>query len=309
VDQDAREDPSGAGEPRLVWLVDPTPGQVDRARADLGLDARLARELVAGSRRARLELHGDTVLAVLPTLRYLEDTSDIESGRLVVIATPHLVVVTGLGDPLAVRALRDRVHNDQALVGLRSHGVLVALVDAVVVSYQEIDDEVARDLTEIEQDVFGGGNRTASTTIYRLKREVQEFRRAAVPLRSPVQELVYLSGDSAGPSYPRELRLQVQGAAHRLEVVLQDLDSYDTLLSDVLSAHLSRVGVQQNEDMRKISAWAAMITVPTLIAGIYGMNFDHMPELHWLLGYPLALVLMSTAVLLLWRTFRRSGWL
>ncbi len=297
----------GAPDTDFVWigLKDPTPEEFAFVVSELELHPLAVEDALVGSERAKVEVYDTTIFAVVKTLRYVEETSDIETGELMAFIGDHFVATLRHGDVAPLHHVRERLErHEQELLREGPVSVLHGLIDKVVDTYQEIDDEVAKDLTEIERDVFGGGNTSQSTTIYRLKREVLEFRRAALPLRVPLE---HLAEDDSLVS--KELRLQFRDTADHLATVLADIDSFDALLSDVLATHLSQIGVQQNSDMRKISAWAAMIAVPTLIAGIYGMNFDHMPELHWLAGYPLAVMVMALVVLVLWRSFKRSGWL
>ncbi|WP_122260910.1 magnesium/cobalt transporter CorA [Ornithinimicrobium cerasi] len=304
----ARLRAEGAPDNDFVWvgLKDPSAEEFAFVVSELALHPLAVEDVLAGNERAKIEVYDDTVLAVVKTLRYVESTSDIETGEIMAVIGDHVAVTLRHGDVAPLHHVRERLErHEQQLLREGPVAVLHAIVDKVVDTYQEIDEEVAQDLAEIERDVFGGGNQSHSTTIYRLKREVLEFRRAAQPLRFSMHQLV----EKGGIVRSKELRLQFRDVADHLSAVLADIESYDALLSDVLATHLSQIGVQQNSDMRKISAWAAMITVPTLIAGIYGMNFDHMPELHWLLGYPLALLLMVVVVTLLHRTFKRSGWL
>jgi magnesium transporter len=298
----------GAPEEDFVWvgLKDPTAEEFAFVVAELNLHPLAVEDILAGNERAKVEVYDDTILAVVKTLRYVESTSDIETGEIMAVVGRHVAVTLRHGDVAPLHHVRERLErHEQQILREGPVAVLHGLIDKVVDSYQQIDEEVAQDLAEIERDVFGGGNHAHSTTIYRLKREVLEFRRAAQPLRLSLHQLVEKGGIVAS----KELRLQFRDVSDHLSAVLADIESYDALLSDVLSTHLSQIAVQQNSDMRKISAWAAMITVPTLVAGIYGMNFDHMPELHWTLGYPLALLLMVVVVLALHRTFKRSGWL
>jgi magnesium transporter len=297
-----------APETDFVWigLKDPTPEEFDFVVTELDLHPLAVEDALVGSERAKVEVYDSTLFAVVKTLRYVEETSDIETGELMAFIGSHFVATLRHGDVAPLHHVRERLErHEQELLREGPVSVLHGLIDKVVDTYQEVDEEVAKDLTEIERDVFGGGNTSHSASIYRLKREVLEFRRAALPLRMPLEHLA----DDDGTLVSAELRLQFRDTADHLAAVLADIDSYDALLSDVLSTHLSQIGVQQNADMRKISAWAAMIAVPTLIAGIYGMNFDHMPELHWALGYPLTVFVMAVAVLVLRRSFKRSGWL
>jgi magnesium transporter len=154
--------------------------------------------------------------------------------------------------------------------------------------------------------VFSGSSEASSTTIYRLKREVLEFRRAAVPLAAPLR---MLHDGSRSPLPSKEIRLLFRDVADHLLKVIDHVESYDRLLTDILNAHLAQISVQQNNDMRKISAWVAIAAVPTMLAGIYGMNFDNMPELRWRYGYFAVLGLMAVTCVGLYRAFRKSGWL
>ncbi|MGO0574990.1 magnesium/cobalt transporter CorA [Ornithinimicrobium panacihumi] len=298
----------GAPDTDFLWvgLKDPTAEEFELVRAELDLHPLAVEDVLHGDQQAKVETYGHTIFAVVKTLRYVEATSDIETGEVMAVIGPHFVVTIRHGDAAPLDEVRQRLErHEQGLLDEGPLSVLHGLLDKVVDTYTQIDAEVDEDLRRIERDVFGGGNRTHSTTIYRLKREVLEFRRAAMPLRQPLTALTAKDG----PVPSRELRLHFRDVADHLGQVLQNIESYDALLTDVLSAHVSQIGVQQNADMRQISAWAAMIAVPTLIAGVYGMNFDHMPELHWLLGYPLALALMVVTVFILYRAFKRSGWL
>ncbi|HLS44774.1 MAG TPA: magnesium and cobalt transport protein CorA, partial [Ornithinicoccus sp.] len=172
-------------------------------------------------------------------------------------------------------------------------------------TYLEIDLEVAADLETIEESVFGSNDTAHSGAIYRLKREVLEFRRAAAPLGLHVE---WLASDG-GPIESPELRLRFRDVSDHLLRVTDHIETYDRLLADIFNAHLAQISIQQNNDMRQISAWVAIAAVPTMVAGIYGMNFEHMPELDWTLGYPVVLGLMALVCGLLYRAFKRSGWL
>ena len=197
-------------------------------------------------------------------------------------------------------------------------------MDAVVDAYVVIDRELERDLEEMEASVFageaddGGGTQRPGEVhkrersaagdarrIYLLKREVLEVRRAVMPLLEPLQRL----SDDPTPHVPDDARHFFRDVSDHLMRVADHIESYDRLLGDILSAHLTRVSVQQNADMRTISAWVAIAAVPTMIAGVYGMNFENMPELGWRFGYFMALGLMAGACALMYRAFKKSGWL
>ena len=183
--------------------------------------------------------------------------------------------------------------------------VMYAICDRVVDEYEKVGAALEVDVDEVEESVFSPARTDDSVRIYTLKREIAEVRRAVMPLREPMRRfaLAEESGiDEQTATYFRDV-------ADHLHRVSEVIDNLDVLLSTAFDAHLARISVQQNEDMRKISAGAALVVVPTLIAGIYGMNFDHMPELHWTYGYPFAIALMvGVSSVLLW-FFKQSGWL
>jgi magnesium transporter len=183
--------------------------------------------------------------------------------------------------------------------------VLYAVCDAVVDDYSEISFAVEADIEEVEERVFSPVRSNDAARIYNLKREVIEFRRAVRPLIEPMARLA----TGHVPRIHEHMHPFFRDVADHALRVSEQVDGFDDLLSSVLSANLAQVGVQQNSDMRRISAWVAIVAVPTMIAGIYGMNFDHMPELRWRLGYPLVLVVMLLACMTLYRLFKRSGWL
>jgi magnesium transporter len=166
-------------------------------------------------------------------------------------------------------------------------------------------DELVVDVDEIEASVFSTERTNDATRIYVLKRELAEVRRAVFPLREPVSRLA----SGTVPAVPEESTPFFRDVSDHLARAAETVDSLDALLSTAFDAHLAQISVQQNDDMRKISAGAALIVVPTLIAGIYGMNFDHMPELRWTYGYPFVLLLMASVAAGLWAWFKKSGWL
>jgi magnesium transporter len=208
----------------------------------------------------------------------------------------------GAGNPLG--PVRQRLEDDAELLRHGATAVLYAVCDEVVDRYGLVAHEVEVDIIGLERAVFDPGARDVTADIYSLKREVLEFRSAEDPLVPVMQEIV--KGRVAECGSTREFFRDVLD--HLLRVDGQ-VDAHNELLNSVLNAHLALLGKRQNEDMRKISAWAAIIAVPTAIAGIYGMNFDHMPELHWAWSYPAVLVVMAVVCVLLFRRLRKSGWL
>ncbi|MEZ5094921.1 MAG: magnesium and cobalt transport protein CorA [Nocardioides sp.] len=189
-----------------------------------------------------------------------------------------------------------------------SHGpsaVLYAVCDLVVDGYEAVAGSLEIDVDEVEASVFSEQRTRDSARIYRLKRELAEMRRAVVPLRDPLRR--FAAGQV--PGVDLDSAPFFRDVADHLARVWESIESLDGLLSYAFDAHLASISVHQNEDMRKISAWVAIIAAPTLVAGIYGMNFAHMPELGWHWGYPYSLLLMLVLMIALWIVFKRSGWL
>ncbi len=289
-----------------IGLKDPTDSEFELVNDELKLHPLAVEDAVRGNQRPKVELYDNTIFVVLKTLRYIEETSDIETGEVMVFVGDRFVVTVRRGEANPLAAVRHLLEADPESLRHGAISVVHAVMDSIVDNYIRVDAEVAKDLDEIEISVFSGSAEASSTTIYKLKREVLEFRRAAVPLSAPLQ---MLHDGSRSPLTSKEIRLLFRDVADHLLRVIDHVESYDRLLTDILNAHLAQVTVQQNSDMRKISAWVAIAAVPTMIAGIYGMNFKNMPELLLPYGYYLALGVMAVVCLGLYRAFRRSGWL
>jgi magnesium transporter len=295
------------GEPGdFVWigLQDPTTAEFGEVNDELGLHPLAIEDAVTGRQRPKIDRYEGYLFIVLRPLRYIEETSDIETGEIMAFVGEHVVVTVRRGDVAPLESLRRRLEAHPAALQRGPFGVLHALIDEVVDGYTAIDEEIASDLDAIEAAVFGA-ERVGSGAIYRLGREVLEFRRAAAPLAHPLALLYQEDSPIENP----ELRLLLRGVSDHLRVVIDHIESYDRMLTDILSADLAQISVRQNDDMRRISAWVAIAALPTMVAGIYGMNFDTMPELRWRYGYFVILGLMATGCLGLYRAFKRSGWL
>jgi magnesium transporter len=255
--------------------------------------------------RAKVERYGDQLFVVLKTLTYADETSSIETGEVDMFVLKKMVVTVSHGkrdDP--VPEARRRLDAQPKLHKYGAGAAIYTLADVVVDSYTRISNEIRTDVVQLEIAVFAPGREDLTERIYGLKREVLEFREAVDPLEPVGQDILHGRSTLPGGESPH-----LRDVADHVMRVHSAVRGFDDLLNSILSAHLARVGMWQNEDMRKISAYAALIAGPTLIAGIYGMNFEHMPELHWTIGYPLALILMLAVVAVLYRLFRRAGWL
>jgi magnesium transporter len=215
------------------------------------------------------------------------------------------VVTVRHGEGSELTAARGRLETQESVLSHGPSAVIHAVCDMVVDGYEAVASELEVDVDEVESSVFSQERTRDSARIYTLKREIAEMRRAVLPLRDPMRRL------SSGqvPGVAEDSKPFFRDVADHLVRLSEAIDSLDLLLSAAFEAHLAAISVQQNEDMRKISAGVGLVALPTLIAGIYGMNFDHMPELHWLMGYPMAMAIMGVTSLALWISFKRSGWL
>jgi magnesium transporter len=290
----------------FVWIGmdEPDPEELKRLAKELDLHPLAVEDAILGGQRPKMDRYDNALLIVLRPLEYDEAKTQVETRELTLFVGPHYIVSVRRGGHTPLKDVRYRLDQPGPL-SRTAVGAVHGILDAVVDHYVTVADALEDDLDDIEREVFAGDRDTDATTIYALKREVQESRRAMAPLVEPLTALargdVPLVTPTAKPFFNDVLDHLVR-ATDRVE-------GFDRSLTDVLSVHLSQVSVRQNEDARRISAWAAMGLVPTLIAGIYGMNFANIPELRWHYGYFYALALMVVVCLALYRMFRRSGWL
>jgi magnesium transporter len=295
----------------FVWLglFEPSAAQLDVLREVFGLHP-LALEDAGNSRqRPKLERYDDgTVFLSLRTLGYVDSDVRGEGGEIVETGTATVLV--GAWYALTVRhgrygslqPVRRHLEARPELLSLGPVTVLHGVIDNAVDEYLRVSDEVSTDVEEIESHAFAVRDTPQVERIYQLKRDLIEMKRAVAPLNAPLRELA--EGQEDG-----ELRQYFLDVHDHLEQVREQVGSYDELLSSILQAAVARLSIAENEDMRKISAWVAIAAVPTMVAGVYGMNFQNMPELSSPWGYPLVLFGMAAACLLLYRNFRRQHWL
>jgi magnesium transporter len=287
-----------------IGLHEPTAEEFDQVAGELQLHPLAIEDAVHAHQRPKLERYGHTLFFVIKTLRYLDETSDIEVGEIMLFVGKEFVITVRHGEGAPLKAVRARLEADPKLLHHGPSAVLYTVLDEIVDRYGAIAHEVETDIIDLERRVFSPQRTTVTEDIYELKREVLEFRGAEDPLIPVLQDIVKGRVDVAEGTteYFRDV------LDHLLRVDEQ-VDSHNELLTNVLNAHLAQVGMQQNEDMRKISAWAAILAVPTMVTGVYGMNFDHMPEKHWVFAYPLVMGLVFGVCAGLWRWFHKSGWL
>jgi magnesium transporter len=287
-----------------IGLHEPTEEEFDQVAGELKLHPLAIEDAVEAHQRPKLERYGDTLFVVIKPLRYIDRTSDIEVGEIMLFIGKDFVITVRHGEGSPLKSVRQRLENDAELLSHGPSAVLYTILDEVVDRYGAIAHEVETDIIDLERRVFSPERGAVTEDIYELKREVLEFRGAEDPLIPVLQDIV--KGRVEVADGTKEYFRDVLDHLLRVD---EQVDSHNELLTNVLNAHLAQVGMQQNEDMRKISAWAAILAVPTMITGVYGMNFQHMPELSRWWGYPGAMLLIVSVCLGLYRWFRKSGWL
>jgi magnesium transporter len=291
----------------FVWIGvhDPDPEEFDSLAREFKLHPLAVEDALHPHQRPKLDVYGDTLFMVLKTARYVDRVEVVEIGQVMLFLGPNFVVSVRHGQAGALSDVRAELERDPERLRWGPAAVLHAVADRVVDEYNVVARGLDNDVDEIESEVFSDDRQNHARRIYRLKREVLEFRRAVAPLTEPINRLT--SGRLR--LVPEELKPYFSDVQDHLLREAEHVEGLDLLLTGALNANLANVGVRQNEDMRKISAWVAIIAVPTAIAGIYGMNFEFIPELEWRFGYPFALGLMVVCCLGLYRSFKKRGWL
>jgi magnesium transporter len=291
----------------FVWigLKEPTAEEFTDVERELNLHPLAVEDVVKAHQRPKAEVYGDTLFVVLKTIRYVDTDELIETGEIAAFLGPGFIVTVRHGEGSPLGDVRHRIEDNDVLLKCGPSAVLYAVCDKVVDDYAEVTESLQDDIEEIEVEVFGGGRRSAVSRIYNLKRETLEFRRAVLPLTPVLQRLV--RGELPGVHQEAEPFFR-DVLDHNLRTA-ETVESYDSLLTSVLQANLAQLSVRQNDDMRRISAWVAIAAVPTLLAGIWGMNFRHMPELDWQYGYALAIGIILSVCVTLYTLFKRSHWL
>ncbi len=295
----------GPGDFQWLGVFNPSPSELAAVTRAFDLHPLAAADAQELHHRPKVEQFGDHLYLVLKTLWYVDEEDAVETGEIHVFLGPDFVITIRHGDGSQLKASRRDLELRAQVLTHGPIAVLYAVCDHVVDEYERVAAELEVDVDEVEASVFAQQRTNDSARIYTLKREIAEVRRAVLPLREPMR--IFASGEH--PSMNEESGAYFREVASHLQRVAESVDALDSLLSTAFDAHLASISVQQNDDMRKISAGAALIVVPTFIAGVYGMNFVHMPELNWRYGYPFALALMVAVMLVLWLFFKRSKWL
>ncbi|MFI6647014.1 magnesium and cobalt transport protein CorA [Streptomyces sp. NPDC050529] len=299
----------------FVWigLHEPEQEEFTDLAELFGLHRLAIEDAVHEHPRPKVARYDDMLFAVFKTVCYVEHaeltaTSEVvDTGELIAFVGADFVITIRHGGHGSLGPLREALEADPEQLAKGPAAVLHALADHVVDEYLAVADAVQGDIEVVENAVFSedSGRGDAGRIIYQVKRELLELKRAVAPLDRPLHQLATQPMPVIGP----ENRGYFRDVADHLTRATEQLTSYDALLDSILQAHLAQVTVAQNEDMRKITAWAAIVAIPTMVCGVYGMNFDHMPELHWTYGYPLVLSVIAAACFVIHRGFRRNGWL
>ncbi|MFD4352093.1 magnesium and cobalt transport protein CorA [Nocardia sp. NPDC058518] len=296
----------------FVWvgLHDPDESQMNEIARIFDLHPLAVEDAVQGRQRPKLERYDNTLFLVMRTVSYVEHdihaiSEIVETGDIMVFTGPHFAITVRHGEHTGLAGVRRELEGNPDQLRLGPCAVLHAVADHVVDSYVEVSESVEEDIDEMEEAVFTPTSKIGIGAIYQLKREVVELRRAVGPLGLPLQQLVH----NQELPLPKEIRRYLRDVADHHTSVSEHITYFDESLNALVNAALAKISVQQNTDMRKISAYAAMAAVPTMIAGVYGMNFDHMWELHQVWAYPAVLMLMGGLCALLFRSFRRNKWL
>ncbi|MFH9014336.1 magnesium/cobalt transporter CorA [Streptomyces sp. NPDC017943] len=299
----------------FVWigLHEPTEREFEHVSREFGLHPLAVEDALKAHQRPKLEIYDDSLFVVLKPVRYEPQSDTVSTDELMIFLGDSFVVTVRHGESAPLKTVRNRLEQEPDLLCNGPTSVLYAVADAAVDHYLDVATELQADLEGLEAEVFspdGGGSRNTASRIYDFKRQVLEFRRATGPLALPMSRLAGTAPYGvAVPFVDDGARPFFRDVSDHLTRVNESVENLDRLVSDILSAHLAQMSVRQNDDMRKISAWAAMAAIPTMFAGVYGMNFEHMPELHWVWSYPALMALMAALEFMVFRLFKRRGWL
>ncbi len=305
----------------MAWigLYRPEEHEVESLAAEFQLDPLAVEDAIHAHQRPKIERHDDTLFVVLRPARYLDDVEEVEFGEIHVFVGPRFVVTVRHSEAPEFGPVRHRLEREPEVLSLGPEAVLYALLDKVVDGYYPVVAGVHHDLDEIEVEVFSGDPKV-SRRIYELSREVADFQRATRPL---IDVITALRAGFAKYHVDEELQDRLRDVEDHLIQIIERVDEFRLILRDMLTVNATLVAQAQNEEMRslaeaaneqneevkKISAWAAILFAPTLIGTIYGMNFRHIPELDWFFGYPFAILLMGLTCFALYRLFKRRHWL
>ncbi|MQA10816.1 MAG: magnesium/cobalt transporter CorA [Pseudonocardiaceae bacterium] len=297
----------------FVWigLHEPDSEQIQGIADTFGLHELAVEDAVHAHQRPKLERYDDTLFMVVKTVRYVEHESPttaseiVETGEIMAFLGTDFIITVRHGNHSGLARVRSELDADPERLSTGPAAVLHAIADHAVDSYLSVSGAIEDDIDEIEANVFAPRSTISAEQIYLMKREVLELRRAVMPLATPLRRLA----EGYSRLVPDDVRSYFRDVDDHLARVSEQVAGFDELLTTLVDATTTKITLQLNSDMRKITAWAAMIAVPTAIAGIYGMNFTFMPETQWRFGYPLVMAVIITICLILYRVFRKNRWL
>jgi magnesium transporter len=291
----------------VAWidLYEPTQEEFESVAQELELSPRVIEGAIKPQQRPKLVRYGDSLFVVLKTARYLDEPEKVEFSEVHVLVGKDFIVTVRYEEIPALEEVRRRLEGEPESLRQGPQPILREIMDQIVDDYEPVLEGLGTDIQEVEDEVFGGNADDVSQRIYELSRELVQFQRATSPLARSLER----GGERNEHDIDPELRSYLRELHDRVLRVEEPTEGFRDMLSDILVVNLTLIGVRQNDQTKKISAWAAILIVPTLITGIYGMNFDFMPELHWTFGYPLALALMVSISVGLYAVFRHVRWL
>ncbi|GAA4195152.1 magnesium/cobalt transporter CorA [Microbacterium oryzae] len=299
----------------MAWigLLRPTAEELATVAAEFELHALAVEDARKGHQRAKLERYGETLFVVLRPAWYIDATETVEFGELHVFVGPDFVVTVRHGEAPNLARVRQRMEAEPGLLALGPEAVLYAILDEVVDQYAPVVSGVENDIDEIEDALFTETDTSLSRRIYELSREVIAFQRGTQPLGGMLDGLLR-GGEKYGvvgelSQLLRDVHDHVLRLNDRIAAFRAILDNALTVHATIVTQRQTETSLQQNEQVKKISGWAAILFGPTLVGGIYGMNFEHMPELEWVWGYPMALALMAATSVTLWGVFKWRRWM
>jgi magnesium transporter len=291
----------------FVWLglAEPTENEFNKIIGDFKFHPLAIEDAITAHQRPKFEEYPGVQALVLKTAFYEEKGSQISTGEIFCFIGEHFIVVVRHGNGAPLVNTRHHLESNPEQLAKGPYAVAHAILDHVIDCYIDISIELEADVLQVEHKVFGDTRESASQEIYLLKREVIEFRHAIDPLLSPLQHIASIGARNI----PTELTPFFRDTLDHLSRASDAASGLDALLTSALQAEIAQVQLQQNSDMRKITSYVALASVPTMIAGIYGMNFDTMPELRWEFGYPAVIGSLLVITVVLYRKFKKSGWL
>jgi magnesium transporter len=291
----------------LAWigLYRPTEEEFSSVAKDFGPHQLAVEDAIKAHQRPKLEHYGDTLFVVLRAARYIDESETVEFGEIHVFVGTDFVVTVRHGEAPHLREVRRQMEGQPDLLRRGPAAILYAIMDRVVDDYEPVVAGLHNDIDEIETEVFSV-NAGVSRRIYELSREVVEFQRAVQPLPGMLSALI---ADFEAYGVDSELQRYLRDVQDHAIRVTEQVAGFRELLQNILSVNLAIVGLQQNDQVKRISAWAAILFAPTLVGTVYGMNFEYMPELNWTPGYPFALMLMLAVSVSLYVVFKSRGWL